>query len=168
VKGLDVTEAEYAALFHAQKAYEAADPVRTGGALNQESMIARATAQDQLNEQARAALPDDRFYEYLKGADPSYARAAQFTASYPDVTPATTYQLTQIDRAYQTAMMSLARSTNLTGNTPPSAERMSQLMSARKDYQEKLSSLLGAAAATAYQQRNRGGVVTTTSTAIRP
>jgi hypothetical protein len=165
VKGIDVTEDEYAALFRAQKAYEAADPVRTGGALNQDSMIARANAQDQLNEQARAALSDDRFYEYLKGADPSYARTAQFTANYPDVTPAMTYQVAQIDRAYQTAMMSLARSTNLTGNTPPSAERMGQLMSARKDYQDKLASVLGADVATAYTQRNRGGIVTTTSVA---
>ncbi len=168
VKGLDVNEEEYTALFRAQKAYDDADPVRMGGAISQEAMVARAAAQDKLNEQVRAALPDDRFYEYLKGTDSSYAQAARFTASYPGITPATTYQLTQIDRAYQLAMMSLARSTNLNGNTPPSAERMGQLMSARKDYLEKLTTLLGAEVASAYQQRNRGGTVTSAIALPRP
>jgi hypothetical protein len=165
LKGVDVTEDEYAALFRAQKAYEAADPMRAGGVVNQEAMVARAAAQDQLNAQARAALPDDRFYEYLKSADPSYARTAQFTATYPDVTPAMTYQVAQIDRAYQTAMMSLARTSTNNGTSIPSAERMAQLMAARKDYQDKLATVLGAEVATAYTQRNRNGAVTTTTVA---
>lgn len=161
VKGIDITEAEYAALFRAQKAFESADPTRTGGALNQESMALRNAAQEEVNQQARAVLTDDRFYEYLKAADPSYARIAQFASNYSNITPAMTYELSQIERNYQTSMMTLARP--LAGsNTMPSAERMAPLMAARKEYQEKLTTLLGAETATAYQQRNRstGGVVT--------
>lgn len=161
LKGLDVNETEYAALFTAQKAYEAADPTRTGGVINADSMAARSAAQDQMNEQARAALTDDRFYEYLKSADPSYGRNAQFTANYPSVTPAMTYQLTQMERDYQTSMMALARASTANGTTIPSADRMAQLMAARNDYQSKLNNLLGPEVATAFQQRNRGGVVTT-------
>ncbi len=164
LKGLDVTEAEYAALFQAQKNYEAADPTRTGAAINTDSMAARNAAQNQLNEQARAVLTDDRFYEYLKTSDPSYGRTAQFTANYPNITPAQTYQLTQLERDYQTSMMTMARSSTANGTTVPSADRMAQLMSARKDYQDKIVSLIGADAAAAYAQRNRPGTVTTSTT----
>ena len=160
LKGLDVSETEYAALFSAQKAYDAADPVRTG-TLNADSIAARATAQDQLNEQARAVLTDDRFYDYLKSADPAYGRNAQFAANYPNITPAMTYQLTQMEREYQTSMIALARASTANGTTIPSADRMAQLMAARNDYQNKLSTLLGPEVATAFQQRNRGGGITT-------
>jgi hypothetical protein len=157
LKGLDVSEAEYAALFRAQKAYDATDPMRTGGTYNADTMIQRQAAQDQLNQQVRGVLSDDRFYDYLKTADPNYARIAQFTANYPNITPAMTYEVAQIERAYQASMMSLAR--NVSPNSPPAADRMTQLATARKEYQDKLTTLLGAEAATAYTQRNRTGVV---------
>jgi hypothetical protein len=159
LKGLDVNEAEYTALFRAQKAYDAVDPLRTGG-MTPDTMVLRAAAQEELNEQARAVLTDDRFYEYLKSADSNYARAAQFTASYPAITPAATYELAQIERNYQAAMMAGAR--NGAGGAP-SAERMAQLTTARKDYQDKITALLGPETAAAYTQRNRSGVISFTS-----
>lgn len=163
VKGIDITEAEYAALFRAQQSYEAVDPARNGSTLNADSMAARNTAQNQLNEQARAVLTDDRYYEYLKTSDPAYGRNAQFLTNYPNVTPAVTYQLTQLERDYQSSMMTMARSSTANGTSMPSAERMAQLAAAQKDYREKVTSLLGADVATAYMQRNRGGMVTTTA-----
>jgi hypothetical protein len=155
LKGLDVNEAEYTALFRAQKAYDAVDPLRTGG-MTPDTMVLRAAAQEELNEQARTVLTDDRFYEYLKSADSNYARAAQFTASYPTITPAATYELAQIERNYQAAMMAGARN-NASG--APSSERMAQLTAARKNYQERINALLGPETAAAYAQRNRSGVV---------
>jgi len=156
LKNVDVSEAEYAALFRAQKAFDAADPARAG-VMTPDAMIERNAAQEQLNEQARAALPDDRFYEYLKGADPLYARAAQFTANYPSVTPAMAYDLTQIDREYQAATMAMARTT--TGGAP-SPDRAVQFMAVRKDYQDKITALLGPEIGAAYVQRNRSGATT--------
>ena len=41
-----------------------------------------------MNAEARAVLTDDRFYEYLKGADSNYARAAQFTPAASATTAA--------------------------------------------------------------------------------
>ncbi len=166
LKGFDVTETEYAALYKAQKAYDAVDPMRNGGTFNQDAMIARNVAQAELIEQARTVLADDRFYEYLKSADPNYARAAQFTANYPNITPAMTYELSQIERNYQNSMMSLARS--VTPGTTPSADRMAQLTSARKEYQDKIASLLGPEAAAAYAQRGRGGIIQATSARSLP
>lgn len=161
LKGFEVTEAEYAALYRAQKAFDAMDPLRSTGTVNQDGMVLRAAAQEAMNEQARAALPDDRFYEYLKSADSNYARTAQFTANYPTITPAMTYELTQIERTYQAAMMSVARPA---GGGPMPADRMAQMSAARKEYQDQVASLLGPEVATAYNQRNRGGVVTSIST----
>jgi hypothetical protein len=157
LRGLDVNEAEYTALFRAQKAYDAADPLRAG-VINNDAMVLRAAAQEELNEQARAVLTDDRFYEFLKGSDQTYARTAQFTASYPAITPATTYELAQIERNYQAAMMAGARSS---AGGPPSSERMAQLTAARKDYQNRINTLLGPETAAAYAQRNRSGFITT-------
>jgi hypothetical protein len=121
-----------------------------------ETMVLRAAAQEELNEQVRAVLTDDRFYEYLKSADSHYAQVAKFTANYPGITPAATYELAQIERNYQAAMMAGARSS--TGGAP-SSERMAQLTAARKDYQDRLNTLLGPETAAAYAQRNRAGVI---------
>jgi hypothetical protein len=162
LKNLDVTEAEYAALFRAQKNYDEADPLRSG-VTTQEAMVVRAAAQDELNTQARAVLTDDRFYEYLKGSDANYARLAQFAANHPAITPAMTYELTQIERVYQATMMTLARPG---AGGPPSPERMGQLTTARKEYQDKITALLGPETAAAYAQRNRTGIVTTTTTTV--
>lgn len=152
LRSVDVNETEYAALFRAQKAFEAADPSRQG-VLGVESMAQRALAQEQLNEQARAVLTDDRFYEYLKSADYEYARAAQFAAKYPSITPAMTYELTQIERENQTAMVTMSRA----GAGASPGDRMAQMTAARQAYQAKLTNLLGTEAAAAYANRNRTG-----------
>lgn len=156
VKSVDVTEAEYTALFRAQKDFDAVDPLRLSGSAMGNSMIQRFLAQDQLNEQARAVLPDDRFYEYLKGADSSYARTAQFTANYPAITPAMTYELTRLERDYLSNMMTMSQA----GAGTPPADRVAQMTAARKEYQDKLNALLGSETATAYANRNRPGSIT--------
>lgn len=155
LKNVEVSEAEYAELFRVQKAFDAADPLRTG-VMTADTMVQRNAAQELLNEQARTVLHDDRFYEYLKGSDPAYAHTAQFTANYPTVTPAMTYDLTKIEREYQATSFALART--MTGGAP-SPERAAQFMAARKDYQDKIDALLDPEIAAAYVQRNRPGAV---------
>jgi len=156
LKGVEVSEAEYTALFRAQKALDAADPIRAG-VMTPDAMALRAAAQEELNAQARAILTDDRFYEYLKAADSTYARTAQFTASYPNITPAMTYELTQIERDYQTAMMTASQGGS---SGAPTSDRMARITAARNAYQEKITALLGPETATAYTQRNRSGGTT--------
>lgn len=155
-KGVEVSEAEYTALFRAQKALDAVDPTRAG-VTTPDAMALRNAAQEELNTQARAILTDDRFYEYLKGADSTYARTAQFTAGYPNVTPAMTYELTQIERDYQSATMAGGRGGSGGANA---ADRMARITAARNTYQEKLNALLGPETAKAYAQRNRSGGTT--------
>jgi hypothetical protein len=156
LKDVEVSEAEYAALFRAQKALDAADPVRAG-VVTPDAMALRAAAQEELNAQARAVLTDDRFYEYLKSADSTYARTAQFTTSYPNITPAMTYELTQIERDYQTAMMTASQGGS---GSARASDRMARITAARNAYQEKVAALLGPETATAYAQRNRPGGTT--------
>ena len=158
VKDITVTEQEYTELFRAQKAFESADPARTG-TFNADTLAQRNAAQAVLNEEARAVLADDRFYDYLKGSDTNYARVAQFTTNYPEITPATTYALMTLERDFQASAIAMARGAN-GGNM---LDRAAQFTSARREYQDKVNALIGEAAGTAFMQRNRLG-----TTAARP
>ena len=148
LKSVDVNEAEYTALFRAQQAFDSADPMRAG-VTTTDAVVRRLAAQDQLNEQARAVLTDDRFYEYLKGSDLQYARTVQFTANYPDITPAMTYDLTRIERENQVAISSLSQWSG--------AEHTARRAAMRQSYQNKVNALLGPEIGTAYAQRNQNG-----------
>lgn len=157
LKNVDVTEAEYTALFRAQKTFDAANPMRAG-VMTTEAMMQQTTALGQLNEQARTVLPDDRFYEYLKGADLGYASIAQFTAKHPAITPAMTFDLSKIEKDFQLTSMAFSV---VASAGPPSLERTAQFMAARKEYEARINTLLGPENGAAYVQRNRGGRITT-------
>ncbi|HVZ65959.1 MAG TPA: hypothetical protein VG936_15440 [Lacunisphaera sp.] len=149
VKDLDLTEAEYAGLFRAQQAFDNNDPLRAG-TMSPDGMVQRNAAQDVLNEQARAVLTDDRFYTYLQGADPAYARNAKFMADYPTITPATTYELTRMEREFQAQGIALMRD-----GSP--MDHMAEAMTLRNDFQSKVNTLLGPEVGAAFMQRNRLG-----------
>ena len=102
-------------------------------------------------------LPDDRFYEYLKGADLGYAEVAKFTAKFPAITPAMTYDLSKLEKNFQSTSMAFSLAAS---GGPPSPERTAQFMAARKEYEAKINTLLGPEIATSYVQRNRGGRMT--------
>ena len=153
LKNIDVTEAEYTSLFHAQNAFDVTDPMR-GGVVTADAMMQRTVALAQLNEQARTVLPDDRFYEYLKVADLGYAEIAKFGANYPAMTPAMSYDLSKIEKEFQSASMAFSRTVD-GGPLPP--EKAGQLMAARKEYESKINTLLGSEIAAAYLRRNRTG-----------
>lgn len=165
VKDVEINEDEYAALFRAQKNFDAADPYRSG-VTTPDAAVKRYAAQAELNDQARAVLTDDRFYEYLKGADNNYARAAQFTASYPQITPAMTYDLTKLEQSYQAEMLASARTVGGVSGTP-NMEQAAVFLAKRQEYQNKVNALLGPEAGEAYTKRNRPGT-TTTRTVVRP
>lgn len=149
LKSIEVNEAEYTALFRVQKAFDRVNPTMSG-TITTDTMALRHTAQSALNEQVRTVLTDDRFYDYLLSADSTYARNVQFTAKYPAITPAMTYELTQLEREYQSNMLTLNRG----GAGTPPPDRMAQLSAVRKDYENKVQAMLGAETATAYMRRN--------------
>lgn len=157
LKDIEVNEQEFAELFRAQKAFEAADPARTG-TVDATAMAKRFQAQDTLNEQARTTLGEDRFYTYLKSSDPSYARATQVLAAFPSVTLAQTYELVRLEREYQGTSMTMAR--NAAGNPMAAAATFTTM---RQEYQNKVNALIGEEAGKAFVQRNRAGTVTTTT-----
>jgi hypothetical protein len=165
LRGVEVSEQEFAALFHAQKAFESADPMRTGQNINSDAMAKRNQAQDTLNEQARGVLGEERFYEYLKSADPAYSRAAQSMAAHPTVTPAQTYELVRLEREYQASTMALGR--NATGGNQQTA--MATMQALRTEYQNSVNAVVGEEAGKAFVQRNRAGGTTVISTGtVRP
>jgi hypothetical protein len=154
LRGLDVTEAEYAALFQAQQAHDAVSQPLFGR-VTPEMIAQRQAAQDALNAQARRVLADDRFYKYLESSDPNYAQVARFSAEHPSVSRDTTYQLYQIQRELQTAMMSLSRNAG-----PMDAanvqQRMLEMQAMAASYESRVQSLLGPELTAAYKQTPQG------------
>ncbi len=142
LRGITISEEEYVALYQAQKNFKETAPAYTN---DSQSFAARQAAQQQLNEQVRAVLDDDRFYAYLKNTDYNFRRLTQFTEKYPSVTPAATYQLQQIEQEVQTTM-----------NFGRGKSDMAQLQARATDYQQRIQSLLGPEAYAAYQQQGAG------------
>lgn len=150
LRAVDVNEAEYAALYRMQKAADAANPARYG-ALTPEANLQRLAAQERLNEQARTVLNDDRFYKYLEAADSNYAQAARFTAAFPSIPPATTYELSKIQRELQTLL------TRPSGqNQPPSPAERTELAKTVGAIERRVDALLGPEAAAAYKKQGMG------------
>lgn len=159
LRDVEVSEQEFVSLFRAQKAFEDADPMRAGQSPSTDAMARRNQAQDTLNQQARGILGEERFYEYLKGADSAYSRAAQSMTAYPTVTPAQTYELVRLEREYQASTMVLGRSA--ANSNPQTAATTMQAL--RAEYQNSVNAVVGEEAGKAFVQRNRSGVITTTA-----
>jgi len=150
LRNIDLNETEYAQLYQAQKAFDAANPMRAtmdGAAYSQ-----RQLAQLALNDQAKAVLGDARFYSYLEGADPNYAMTARDLAKYPAVTPTATYQVYQLQLELQSQMAQMSRN----GPMPP--EAVEAMKNTVGTYNTKLESLLGSDVAEAYRTQGMGRI----------
>ncbi len=159
LRNVDVNEDEYAAVFRLQQAFNRTNPQPTGR-VDPDAMARRDAAQDQLNENVRSVLGDDRYYEYLKSADYRFGQVATFTAQYPAVSQAATYQLYQLDRATQAAVSQLSP-------TLTREQRQAELNKISATYGARTQQLLGDQAAAAYgvqsasrifQQPNQRGI----------
>lgn len=167
VQAIDLNESEYAALYQAQKKYDAAVPVPSDGNYTSELMAQRNAAQQALNEQARAVLSDDRFYQYLKLADSNYGRVAKFAANYPEVTPATSYALYQLQTEASNALRQSSQSTrNQPGVSPE--QRMLDMQTLAAGYETKLLTLVGPQVAEAYKKDPAGSIFSSLSRLAKP
>jgi hypothetical protein len=150
LRNIDITEAEYARLYQAQKIYTAANPMRA--TMDAAAFAQRQQSQLSLNNEVRSVLGDARFYTYLEGADRNYASVAQVMAKYPAVTPAATYQAYQLQVELQGAVSQIARGGRLT------PEQSAELRTTVESYNTRLESLIGTEAANAYRSQGMGRV----------
>jgi len=154
LRNVEITEAEYARLYQAQKAFTVANPPRS--TMDGVTYAQRQLAQLALNEQARAVLGDARFYSYLEGADSSYANVAQALGKYPAVTPAATYQVYQLQTELQSQMTQLQS----VRSGPPPPEKMEELRTTVASYNTRLEATLGTEVAEAYRNQGMGRIFT--------
>ena len=150
LRNIDLTDAEYAQLYQAQKLFDAANPPRAimdGTVYSQ-----RQLAQLALNEQAKAVLGEARYYSYLEGADPNFAMTARDLAKFPTVTPASTYQVYQLQVELQSQMMQVSRNGPM---TPDQTESMQNTVAV---YNSKLEATLGPVIAEAYRSQGQGRI----------
>jgi hypothetical protein len=160
LRNVDITEAEYARLYQAQKAFAAANPPRNTA--DQTYYLQRQAAQMALNEEARAVLGDARFYSYLEGADNMYAITAQALNKYPVVTPAAMYQVYQVQVELQGQMAQNSR------NGPMSPEQVEVMKTVVASANAKLDSLVGPEIAEAYRNQGMGQIFKSFRQAPRP
>ncbi len=153
LRNVEITEAEYARLYQAQKAFEAANPMRS--TMDQAAYLQRVTAQMALNEEAKAVLGDERFYPYVEGADSFYANTAQALNKFSTVTPAAKYQVYQLQVELQGQMM--AQTSRGGQMTPDQAEAMRNTVAS---YNTKLEALVGPEVAEAYRNQGMGRMFT--------
>jgi hypothetical protein len=159
LRNVDLTAAEYAQLYQAQKDFAAANPPL--GTMDAAVYAQRQLAQLALNEQVRAVLGDARFYSYLEGADHNYAVVAQALAKYPAVTPATTYQVYQLQTELQSQMAQTSRGGQM---TPDQVEVMRNTVTT---YNSKLEAAVGPEVAEAYRNQGMGRIFTSFRVAPR-
>lgn len=145
VRDMDITEDEFAALFQAHKAFDAAAPT-LAGRVTSEQMQQRQAALNSYVEQAKAVLPDDRFYTFLESADPNYRSFSRLRTEFPGVTPIATYQAYQLQKEIQQSMRTLFES------RPAPAT----IATTYADWNARLDATLGKAAADAFRKTPQG------------
>ncbi|MBI5381272.1 MAG: hypothetical protein HZA31_05170 [Opitutae bacterium] len=156
IRGFDVTEQEYAALYRLQQASDTANHARTGVAVSSPEAAAQMlAAQQALGDQVRTVLTDDRFYKYLQASDYTYAQVMRSLSAFPNVTPAAAYEVTKIQRDLQSEMMRMSKDTSL-----PTTERAEQYRTLVKTSEGRIDALLGPDAAAAYKKQGMGRIFT--------
>ncbi|MDQ5978262.1 MAG: hypothetical protein QG602_1236, partial [Verrucomicrobiota bacterium] len=160
LRNVDISEAEYARLYQAQKAFSEANPRRS--TMDAATFAQRQTAQLALNEEARAVLGETRFYAYIEGSDYQYANVAKAFTDNPTVTPAISYQVYQLQNEVQAFMSQASR----TG--PPAQEKINEMRTAMESYNARLETLIGAEAAEAYRKQGNGRMFASFRNAPRP
>jgi hypothetical protein len=148
LRNVDITDAEYARLYQAQKTFDEANPRRS--TMDQNTFAQRQAAQMAFNEEVRGLLGDSRFYSYLEGADYTYANVAKTLTTYPTVTPSTSYQVYRLQNELQLAMAQSSRE----GRQSP--EKMAEMRTTVESYNARLEALIGAEAAAAYRKQGMG------------
>lgn len=147
MRNVDLRPDEFAALYAARQAFDAASPALSG-LITPEVMQQRRAAQTAYNDAVKRTLNDDRFYQYLAATDADYRTALNLGAKYPQITAPVAYQVSQLKAEIEATRTTLFRST-------PKAEA---IQSAYTGWNNRLDALLGFAAAAEFRQTQTGRV----------
>ncbi len=147
VRNIDLRPDEFATLYAARQAFDAASPQFTG-LVTLEMQQQRRAAQTTLNDAVRGVLNDDRFYQYLASTDADYRTALNLSAKYPQVTAPVAYQVSTLKAELEATRNNLFRSTP----TPDA------ITAAYAGWNGRLDALLGPAAAAEFRQTQNGRV----------
>lgn len=150
LRNVEVSEPEYTKLYEMQKSFDAAHPMRA--TMDQAYYAQRQAAQLALNDQARAVLGEERFYSYLEGADHFYANVAKILNRQPTVTPASAYQVYQLQVELQNRLAQITRA------GPMNKENSGDMRGVIQAYNTKLEGLIGAESAAVYRNQGIGRI----------
>ena len=146
------TEQEFLALYSLQGPFDQQynGPANLMGMMSPDLMQQRQAAQQQLNDQIKAALGDARYAEYQQDTNPGYQVAARLASNLqlPAENAAATWTLQQNTQAQATA---LRANRELTG-----AQRAEALQALAAQADQQLTTLLTPAGADAYKQTSGG------------
>lgn len=150
LRDFNATEDEYKAIYAAQKAYDdrfaQATPMGPGGEMGDGQ--ARQAARQQMLDQMKAALGEDRFNDYLRSQNPEYRQleAAARRYNLPN---------TAVSQAYAARDQAVAAAQRITSDTSMNDEQRRQALATLADQtRNQVTSSLGAEAADAYLRNN--------------
>lgn len=147
VSNINVTEAEFTALYEARKAFHAVNPPMAGtGTISAEMMQQRSLAQLDYYDKARATLQDERFFSLLSTSDYNYRDIAVLGRQHPSVTPVAAYEVLRL-RIEMTGALNEAR------RGPNAAERVQEVYAQSN---AKLEAMVGPEAAAAVRKTTSG------------
>jgi hypothetical protein len=155
LRGITVSPEEFTALYRAQRRFDEAHVPPTG-TVSAEAWNQRQQARLTFNEEVRGLLPDERFYSYVAASDFNFAQLLRFTAKYPQVTPATSYEVYRIQTDAQAKMMAWSARRD-----QPMEQRLTEMRQAGAAYEAQIKELLGPEAAEAYLKQGQGRTIST-------
>lgn len=147
VRELALAPDEFAAIYAARQVLDAATPP-INGMISGEQVQKRREAQAAYNEAVKGVLKDDRFYQFLASTDADYRSVLNLSAQFAQITPAVSYQVTQLKREMEQARMTVLRN----------SRSPEDVQAAYAGWNTKLDTLLGAPAAAAYRATQSGRV----------
>ena len=148
LRQIELNEQEYTALYRLQKSFDEKYPQ---SAMSADTYRARQAAQQELNEQVKSVLTDNRFYDYLSSTDSQYNQTKEFAKTYPAISAADVYEISRVQQQLQAAVVSIGQSQSLTPT-----QRSEQMRSIANDYSLRLSNLMGPEALEAFKKTPQG------------
>ena len=142
----DATEQEFRTLYQLQQSFsERLDPTGAG-VPSPDRIKARTEAQNELNDQIKAALGDDRYAEYKRATDYGYQQTSKLVARLA-LPPETSNQMWALQQDIQQRAAALRIDRTLSA-----ADRLQQLAALNDEATAKVTATLGEQGFAAYQQ----------------
>lgn len=142
----DATEAEFRALYAAQKAFDELSPAPTRGPQTAETVQRQAQAEKQLDAELRRLLGEERYAEFQRANDHVYQQARAFVVRN-GLPSATVESMAAIRKDFDARVQATDANRDLTNN-----QREAQRTVLATEAAQKFERLLGAANMQAYRQ----------------